>query len=281
MSLTRRKFLESTAGGAVLTALPHAIAADKPARRPSLLWIMTDQHPLSGVAAYGNAIIKTPSLDRIAAEGVRFDRFFISSFPCSPSRATLLTGRYAHSHGVVRNDILLSDEIPSLGTILKRAGYATGYVGKWHLSGHMYRDVPGRKPFDGAWCWRRIGHPRAFHFEKVRGGTGEDAPQHGFDYWRGGFKHYHAHLRKVGLGHMVEQNPTIGNHNIAPSGREGTAHILSRASRAPHLGIPSPTGRRIHQRSEGLAEAVLSGPFPLWPPLACGAAQALGRDVPH
>jgi len=233
MALTRRRFLRYTAGGAVLSAWP-ATAARKPTRRPNLLWIMTDQQPVGTIRAYGNAVIKTPNLDRIAAEGMRFDRFFISSFPCGPSRATLLTGRYAHSHGVVQNDVLLAKDIPSLGTILKQAGYTTGYVGKWHLGGHMYRNVPGRKPFDGCWCWRRIDDPRGFRFEKVRGGTGEDLPAHGFESWCGGFKHYQAYLRKVGLGRMVEQRPTLGNHNIAPSGPEGT-HIFSRVPAEHHV----------------------------------------------
>ncbi len=232
MTVSRRGFLKATAAGTLAGHLPATVEAAS-GRRLNLLWIMTDQQPISTIGAYGNPVVKTPHLDRLAAEGARFNRFHISAFPCSPSRATMFTGREAHHHGVVRNDILLAPNVPALGDVLKAAGYATGYVGKWHLSGNMYRGRSGSKPFDGGWYYRRKPDPEGFKLEKTPGGTGEDAPQHGFDFWAGGWHHYHEYLRSVGLGEIADKKQA-GNHNDLPSGPEGT-HIFSKLPQEHHM----------------------------------------------
>ena len=228
MAFSRRRFLK--AGGAVAAGMLAPWAAAQ-AKRPNLLFIMTDQHPFGAIGAYGTAGVKTPNIDRIAAEGVRFDRFYIAAFPCSPSRASFLTGRHAHNHGVVTNDVILSDAVPSLGAALKRAGYHTGYVGKWHLTGQMYRGRTGA-PMNNEWYYERVPSADGFRFERKPGGTGEDVPQHGFDYWVGGWTHYHDYLRQAGLEKFAEQK--IGNHSIAASGPEGT-HIYSEVPEDHHM----------------------------------------------
>ena len=76
-------------------------------RRPNILFIMTDQESTSLSGCYGNDVIKTPARDSIAEGGIRFDNHYVASFPCSPSRGTMITGRYAHNHGVVTNGIVL------------------------------------------------------------------------------------------------------------------------------------------------------------------------------
>ena len=81
--------------------------------RPNVLLIMTDQQPVSTIGCYGNSVVKTPAQDRLAREGMRFDNFYIAAFPCTPSRATYLTGRYTHNHGVVANNVELDDALPS------------------------------------------------------------------------------------------------------------------------------------------------------------------------
>ncbi|MCP4639724.1 MAG: sulfatase-like hydrolase/transferase [bacterium] len=230
MSISRRQFLRTAAATGV-AANGACAAAYGAQRRPNLLWIMTDQQPVSTVGAYGNGTIKTPNLDRIAAEGVRFNQFHIAAFPCSPSRACMLTGRHAHNHGVVRNDVYLDDDVPALGDILKQAGYATGYVGKWHLSGSMYRDAPGRPP--AHWYYSRVDNAERFTFDKVDGGTGEDVPVHGFDYWQGGWAQYRQYLRDVGLGELVDTTP-VGNHNDLPSTGDGD-HAVSKLPQEHHM----------------------------------------------
>jgi arylsulfatase A-like enzyme len=228
MRVSRREFLGATAAATLAAHVPAHAAG----QRLNLLWIMTDQQPVSTVGAYGNPTIKTPHLDRIAAEGLRFNRFHISAFPCSPSRACFLTGRHAHNHGVTTNDVPLAPEVPAIGDVLKAAGYNTGYIGKWHLSGSMYR-MEGRKPFDGRWYFKRQEDPARFRYEKVEGGTGEDAPQHGFDTWVGGWKHFREYLREVGLGELVDTTP-VGNHNDAPSGPDST-HAYSKLPEEHHM----------------------------------------------
>ena len=277
MDISRRRFLETTAAAAI--AAPMAGEAHAAQKRPlNLLWIMTDQHPLSLVGAYGKAALKTPNLDRIAAEGVRFDRFHIAAFPCSPSRACLLTGRYAHRHGVITNDVPLSDSVPALGDILKAAGYTAGYIGKWHLSGSMYRNLPGQKPFDGDWYYERVQDDTAFRYTKVQGGTGEDRPQHGFDHWVGGWEQYRAYLRDAGLGAFVA-GARVGNHNDAPSGPEGT-HIHSKLPQEHHMAAFFAGEAEKFLAAQEPADS----PFALvlsfyGPPPARGAPKTMGREV--
>ena len=283
MGVSRRDFLRAAAAAAAAPNVTRA-ARGRAGKRPNLLWIMTDQQPVSTVRAYGNRGIKTPNLDRIADEGVRFDRFHISAFPCSPSRACFLTGRYAHRHGVTKNDVPLAEDVLCLGDILKAAGYSTGYVGKWHLSGSMYRGLPGQKPFGGGWYWKRVPDEQKFAYEKAEGGTGEDVPQHGFDHWVGGWRHYRDYLRTVGLGDLADTTG-VGNHNCLPSGPDST-HSYSKLPQEHHMAAffadEAAEFIRKHEQSDRPFALVLSffGPhLPVSPPKPWDEAYAL-KDVP-
>jgi len=189
-------------------------------RRPNILYIMTDQQPISCVATYGNTIIKTPHLDMLAQAGCTFYSSYIAAFPCSPSRASQLSGRYAHNHGVIENDVLFDTKVHCLGDLCKAAGYDTGYFGKWHLGGYMYRCPQARRPkdVDGKWFWQRVESAEGYQFKSVPGGLGEDGPQHGFETWVGGWKHYRTYLQQVGLNGIFEKHPRTGCHIMAPSG---------------------------------------------------------------
>lgn len=204
--------------------------------RPNILYIMTDQQPLSGVAAYGNPVIKTPVLDTLARSGCVFDQLYIVAFPCSPSRTSQLSGRYAHNHGVTTNDILFDEKVPCLGDICRSAGYQTAYFGKWHLGGNIYRR-PNSKKTQGLgdeWYMQREPSDVGYEFKKVPGGFGEDRPQHGFDTWVGGWKQYRDYLAEAGFGQLLEKIPYLGGHNDAPSGKEGT-HTYSLLPEEHHV----------------------------------------------
>jgi choline-sulfatase len=104
--------------------------------RPNVLLILTDQHSADAMScAQGDRYLRTPAIDRIAAQGVRFTRAYVANPICVPSRTALFTGRYPHETGVQNNDRHPVDpaRFPTLGTYFRRAGYATGYVGKWHV----------------------------------------------------------------------------------------------------------------------------------------------------
>ncbi len=107
--------------------------------RPNLLFILTDQQRADTLGAYGNKQIKTPHLDALAKKAFLFEAFYVANPMCSPSRATLLTGLYSHTHGVRGNNIPLSPNVPILIDMLERGDYVAGYYGKWHLGNEIFR----------------------------------------------------------------------------------------------------------------------------------------------
>lgn len=102
-------------------------------KRPNFLFIITDQQRADHAGCYGNTVLETPHIDRIAANGVRFDRYFVANPSCMPNRATLMTGRMPSTHGVWTNGVPLSMHANTVVDVLRRFGYATALVGKCHL----------------------------------------------------------------------------------------------------------------------------------------------------
>jgi arylsulfatase A-like enzyme len=107
-------------------------AAGAAARRPNILFIMTDDHAAHALSCYGSKVNRTPYLDRIAAEGVRFDNCFVTNSICTPSRASILTGKYSHLNGTPVFNRFDGSQ-PNVAKYLQAAGYHTGVIGKWHL----------------------------------------------------------------------------------------------------------------------------------------------------
>lgn len=103
------------------------------ANRPNFLFIITDQHRADHLSCYGNPVLKTPNIDRIAAAGTRFERFYVATPICMPNRATLMTGRMPSLHGSRHNGIPLSLSATTFVEILRAAGYSTALIGKCHL----------------------------------------------------------------------------------------------------------------------------------------------------
>ncbi len=108
-------------------------------KQPNVLFVMTDDQTATDMSCYGNTILKTPNMDRIANGGTRFDNCFTTNALCAPARATVLTGCFSHVNGIRGNSELadsveeLDPNIPTFPELLKAAGYQTGLVGKYHI----------------------------------------------------------------------------------------------------------------------------------------------------
>ena len=148
---------------AIVTALIQfaLMAAQAADNKPNLLFIYTDDQRYDALGATLREQserarfpwFKTPNMDRLAAEGVRFRNAFVVNSLCAPSRAVNLTGRYSHFNGIASNFRPFPPENVTHATLLRAAGYTTGYVGKWHMDSQ--RERPG---FD--WHASFIGHAR-------------------------------------------------------------------------------------------------------------------------
>src|SRR5690348_5439040 len=124
----------------LLILLSHSVAA----ARPNILFVLIDDMGYRDLSCFGGTRVKTPEIDRLAAEGERLTQFYVSSPICSPSRVAFTTGQYPNRWGITsyldtraidkRRGIKdwLSPSAPSLARMLHDAGYYTAYVGKWH-----------------------------------------------------------------------------------------------------------------------------------------------------
>ncbi len=158
--MNRRRFL--TAVGAAVTLPGMAFAADsvRKAKRPNFVFIFADDLGWGDLGCYGNRQIKTPFLDKLAAEGTLFTQFYVNGSVCSPSRTAFMTGHYPARHAVhghfathVQNKARampnwLDPKAYTVTSLLNKAGYATGHFGKWHLGSGDGALEPGEYGID-------------------------------------------------------------------------------------------------------------------------------------
>jgi arylsulfatase A-like enzyme len=117
------------------------------AKRPNFLLIITDQQRADYLGCAGHPVLRTPNIDRIAAQGLRFDRFYVASPVCMPNRASLMTGRMPSAHGVRCNGIPLSVQSNTFVDLLRDSGYRTALIGKSHLQNFTgLPPIQSRKP---------------------------------------------------------------------------------------------------------------------------------------
>lgn len=152
--------------------------------RPNLLFVISDQHRWSALGCAGNEDVNTPAFDSLASEGTRYRHAFANSPVCGPSRASLVTGQYPTTHGVIANDLPLSTDQPSVGETFREAGYRTGYIGKWHLDGLPREKFtppgPRRQGFDDFWAVYNCAHDY-FNTRYYRGGSDELIRSDGYE----------------------------------------------------------------------------------------------------
>ena len=101
--------------------------------RPNIVFIMSDDHAWQAISAYGSDRNVTPNIDRIANEGIAFDRYYVENSICAPSRAAILTGVFSEHHGVPTNSEVFDGTQSTFPLIAQDSGYQTALVGKWHL----------------------------------------------------------------------------------------------------------------------------------------------------
>jgi arylsulfatase A-like enzyme len=137
---TRRDFL---ACATAASATAHA-QAQRTRRPPNILYIFPDQLRAQSLGCYGNTEVKTPHIDRLAAESAVFENTLANTPVCCPARANMFTGTYAHKNGMIANDLRLRESHTTVAEVLAANNYRTGFIGKWHLDGGQR--MPGFVP---------------------------------------------------------------------------------------------------------------------------------------
>jgi arylsulfatase A-like enzyme len=130
-------------------------AVQSPKKRPNVLFILTDDLGYGDLACYGHPQIKTPNIDKLAKEGMRFTQFYVTAPVCTPSRASFMTGRYAQRYNIHHADLPeseprypLPDDAVTIQRLLQAAGYRTAHIGKWHLGEPPLTGMPRKYGFD-------------------------------------------------------------------------------------------------------------------------------------
>jgi arylsulfatase len=209
-NFSRRTFLKTAGLGAVALSLPQFEFCKKTGQRPNVIFILADDLGYGELGCYGQEKIRTPNIDKLAAQGMKFTDHYSGSPVCAPSRCVLLTGKHTgHSYirdndemserGDVWRDQNLEGQRPLLpntytvGTLYQKAGYTTGAVGKWGLGGPGDSGEPNKQGFDhwyGYLC-QRIAH-----------------------------NYYPTHLWRNGKKHILEGNEYFYPHQKLPEDRD-------------------------------------------------------------
>ena len=130
---TRRDFLTTAAALAVPAVAGLSTRAEAASKKRNIIFILIDDQRYDAMSCMGHPFLETPNLDRLLRGGANFKNAFVTTSLCSPSRATILTGQYAHKHGVINNSTALPAGTVTFPMLLKDAGYETAFLGKWHM----------------------------------------------------------------------------------------------------------------------------------------------------
>jgi arylsulfatase A-like enzyme len=152
-NIARRTVIKAAAGAALLPTALHAAKRDP---RPNIVFIMADDLGFADLSCYGRRDYKTPALDGLAQQGMRFTNAYANSAVCSATRTALITGRYQYrlpvglEEPVAMRPIGLEPSEPTLPSLLRDAGYTTTLIGKWHL-GSLPKFSPNKSGYDHFW----------------------------------------------------------------------------------------------------------------------------------
>jgi arylsulfatase A-like enzyme len=259
---TRRDFLKSIGLGTVTLAMQGCLSTSRPisdkafAQRPNIIFILADDLGWAELGCYGNTFNETPNLDKLATQGTRFIDAYASAPVCSPYRAALMTGQYPARVGMTDylrpgdSNHLSTDHI-TIAEMLKRTGYTTGIIGKWHLTGYANHGAkefpPSQHGFDEVIVSENRGigggsyfHPYHFNKEIEKRLPGKEylvdrcnleAVEFIDRHKNGPFflylSHYAVHTRLQGKPELVakyEKKPDAGKGNRA---RQNNPHLAA------------------------------------------------------
>ncbi len=144
--ISRRDFVKT--GAAAAAAFPFVNTINTPdaqaqQKKRNIIFIFIDDMRFDSMSNMNHPFLETPNLDRLAANGMKFNNAFVTTSLCSPSRASVLTGQYAHVHGVMNNSTPVPAGTPTFPVELQKNGYETAYIGKWHMGGSSDDPRPG------------------------------------------------------------------------------------------------------------------------------------------
>lgn len=244
VNVTRRGFLKAAGLGMLAAAAGLPTGTTAAATKPNILFILADDLGYGDLSSFGAQDMRTPNIDRLVSQGMRFDRFYANCPVCSPTRSSLMTGRYpdmAGVPGVIRTHQnnswgYLDPNAVTLPDMLRKAGYRTGIVGKWHL-GLESPNTPNERGFD--------------HFHGFLGDMMDD-------YW-----HHRRHdinyMRLNGEtidpeGHATDLFSRWASDFIAEQPKSSKPFFLYLAYNAPHTPIHPPADwvERVLAREPGI-----------------------------
>lgn len=186
------------------------------ASSPNILFVLVDQLGARWLPHYGHPIVSTPQLDRFAAESTVFERAISTSPICTPYRGCLLSGRYPSQTGIRQNGDAYPTEIPSLAYHLNAAGYATHYIGKWHLSG---------APQENRW----VPPEKRAGFQHFIGWESHHVDHHAGLIWRND-----PNAPMVMPGHETDALTDIALHELTQAASEANPFFMLVSYQAPH-----------------------------------------------
>ncbi len=245
---TRRDFLKAAGLGAAALAMSRWLSADVKAQadKPNIVLILADDLGYGDLSSYGAKDLKTPHIDNLVAKGMRFDNFYANCPVCSPTRASLLTGRYPDLvgvPGVVRTHLrnnwgYLAPQAVLLPKLLKRAGYHTAIVGKWHL-GLESPNIPNVRGFD--------------HFHGYLGDMMDDY----YNHRRHGINYMRLNNKEIDpKGHATDLFSQWAIDYIKDRSRSKQPFFLYLAYNAPHTPIQPPKDwfKKVKKRENNISD---------------------------
>jgi arylsulfatase A-like enzyme len=249
INCNRRDFLKAAGTTAASLAISvSALARSKTAKKPNILMILVDDLGYGDLSSYGANDLRTPNIDELMASGMRFDNFYANCPVCSPTRASLLSGRYPDLvgvPGVIRTHLksnfgYLASQAVLLPKILNQAAYHTAIIGKWHL-GLESPNTPNERGFD--------------HFHGFLGDMMDDYYQHrrhGNNYMRLNDKQIDP------KGHATDLFTQWAVDYINSRSKKTQPFFLYLAYNAPHTPIQPPDDwlRRVKNRQTNIVTSV-------------------------